>query len=241
MSDQTAAAGRVVHEAFPTLALVAPSSGDAAARSPRLAQSSRAFASVSDLLSDSDPYAYSIYVVDGCLGMHDGLSLVRLLRRRSTAPIVAWRGRAPGAAWLDAGADVWLPITSGDVDLLAAVRALHRRVYAFGSGAVLALPSSDTWRLDTEAERLMPPTGEPIQLSATDVTVLQTFVDAQGVVIPYSTLSARLGHEGVDAANWLHATTYRLRRRIERATDKPAPLVSRARLGYEFIGRLTKL
>jgi DNA-binding response OmpR family regulator len=54
------------------------------------------------------------------------------------------------------------------------------------------------------------------------------------------TLKQRLKHgDQDDADNLLHATIYRLRRRIEKATPMMVPLQSQTRVGYIFKATLT--
>jgi DNA-binding response OmpR family regulator len=169
--------------------------------------------------------------------MPESLALVRLLHRRTKAAILAWRAQAPCAAWLDAGADMWLPRSASVEDLAASIRALGRRM------PVQAASSSGldrTWRLHSSARLLQTPEGHQIPLTETDSLVLECFANTAGAVVSYAELGLQLGHDRPDADNWLRATLYRLRRRIERATGEAAPIDAQARQGYLFRGRLQK-
>jgi DNA-binding response OmpR family regulator len=55
-------------------------------------------------------------------------------------------------------------------------------------------------------------------------------------------LRRRLGRSETDEPdNLLHATIYRLRRRIERATPTLVPLQSQSRVGYVFKATLSRV
>ena len=64
--------------------------------------------------------------------------------------------------------------------------------------------------------------------------MLVCLLEAQGGMVPRDVLATRLGLDAGDAPNLLHATIYRLRRRIERATPGLVPLQSKSRVGYVF-------
>jgi DNA-binding response OmpR family regulator len=81
----------------------------------------------------------------------------------------------------------------------------------------------------------MAPDGARVELSDSDVAVLESFVEASGDVVSRDDLRKRLGLDSNDeATDALTAYIYRLRRRIERATPTLVPLQSRSRIGYVF-------
>lgn len=190
-----------------------------------------------ELLVSPNAYEHDLFVIGGGVPVRESIGLVRLLNRRSKAPILAWKARAPCAAWLDAGADMWLPLSASVDDLVAAIRALGRRM-PLQDGAAVVLDR--TWRLHVGARQLLTPSGQQIPLTETDSLVLQCFVGADGAVVSHSELGVHLGHHLPEADNWLRATLYRLRRRIEQATGEAAPIDAQARQGYLFRGRLQK-
>ncbi len=195
------------------------------------------FDSGDDLLVSTNAYEHDLFLIGANASMPEAIALVRLLRRRSLAPILAWKARAPCAAWLDAGADFWLPRSASVDDLVAAIRALERRMSRQGGTSA---PPDLTWRLHIHARLLLTPDGQKIPLSATDLLVLECFADAEGAVVSHSRLGGHLGRDFPEADNWLRATLYRLRRRIEQATGEAAPIDAQARQGYQFRGRLHK-
>ena len=189
------------------------------------------FADSNDLLVHADPYGYDFYLVDLMLPGIDGVNLIDILRRRTSAGLIVVSGRlAPDVFQqvIGAGADMYLakPVQFEQVGV--AIQAVHRRV-----GAV-SQPASE-WKLDTRAGQLLAPDGAQVDLSDADLAVLECFVEANGNVVSRDTLRQRLGRtDDNDAADGLNATIYRLRRRIERATPTIVPLQSKSRVGYVF-------
>lgn len=199
----------------------------------------RVFGDSSDLLADHDAFGFDFYVLDLTLPGVDGLELLRILRRRTHAGILVVSGRlAPDVFELaiTAGADMYLakPVRLEQVAL--AVLAVQRRVSA-------ARELTTVWRLDGDTSELIAPDGVRVALSDKDLAVMSCLVEADGAPVPREVLRQRLGHAEVDdpADNLLHASIYRLRRRIERATPLLVPLQSQARLGYVFRARLARV
>ncbi len=216
-----------------TLALV----DDDAAFSGYLSQFLRAkgiavswFADSDDLLCAERPFGFGFYIVDLMLPGIDGLSLLRLPRRRSLAGMLVVSGKLSPDVLdqvLGAGAEMHLakPVTFEQIAL--AVGAVYRR--SAGQGQF-----QPAWRLDEPARRLQAPDGALIDLSPADVSVLACLLEAKGEIVHRHALALVLGLSLSDGPNLLHATIYRLRRRIERATPGPAPLRAKSGVGYVF-------
>lgn len=196
------------------------------------------FSDSNDLLVHADPYGYQFYLVDLMLPGIDGVDLIKLLRRRTSAGLVVVSGRLAPDVFKDvisAGADMYLtkPVQFEQVAL--AIKAVHRRVSA-------SAPVQGAWKLDRRTGQLVAPDGARVDLSDIDQTLMECFVEAQGQVVSRETLRQRIGRpEETDAADGLNATIYRLRRRIERATPLLVPLQSKSRVGYVFRAPLTAL
>ncbi len=196
------------------------------------------FSDSNDLLVHADPYGYQFYLVDLMLPGIDGVDLIKLLRRRTSAGLVVVSGRLAPDVFKDvisAGADMYLtkPVQFEQVAL--AIKAVHRRVSA-------SAPVQGAWKLDRRTGQLVAPDGARVDLSDIDQTLMECFVEAQGQVVSRETLRQRIGRpEETDAADGLNVTIYRLRRRIERATPLLVPLQSKSRVGYVFRAPLTAL
>lgn len=195
------------------------------------------YADSNDLLADAAPYRFDMYVVDLMLPGVDGVELIRILRRRSHAGVLVVSGRLSPDVFesvIEAGADMYLAKPVRFEQIVLAVRAVYRRVVSTHQAA-------QAWMLDRHARQLVAPDGVRVDLSDTDLAVMECFVEAEGRTVTRETLSQRLGRELSDEAdNTLHATIYRLRRRIERATPALVPLQSQPRVGYIFKGQLKR-
>jgi DNA-binding response OmpR family regulator len=196
------------------------------------------FADSSDLLASEAPFGYGFYVVDPTHGGVAGDELVRILRRRTEAGVLVVADRVAVStleAVVDAGADMVLEKPVSLEQLVLVVRALQRRVLLSG-------PREQSWVVDVHASQLHAPDGAMVDLSDTDLTVLRCFLEADGGVVKRETLILSLGHAGSSTVdNTLHATIYRLRRRIEKASSSLVPLQSEPRVGYVFRAPLRAL
>ena len=190
-----------------------------------------AFADSNDLLAHPDPYAYAFYVTDLMLPGVDGGDLIKVLRRRTNAGVVVVSGRLAQDTFkkvITAGADMYLtkPVQFEQVAL--AIEAVIRRAGATD-------PLQNAWRLDRRIGQLVAPDGSRIDLSDTDRTLVECFIEADGQVVPRSTLLERLGRlDDGEASAGLNATVFRLRRRIESATTAAVPLATKSGVGYVF-------
>jgi DNA-binding response OmpR family regulator len=191
----------------------------------------RVFGDSSDLLASEAPFGYEFYVVDLMLPGVVGDELIRILRRRTDAGVLVVSGRAGASTFeavVDAGADMYLakPVSLEQIQLV--VRALQRRAVQRGQ-------RESSWVVDLHANQLQAPDGARIDLSNTDLSVLRCFLDANGGIVKRETLIQSLGRDGASTLdNTLHATIYRLRRRIEKASSSLVPLQSEPRVGYVF-------
>ncbi|MBI5924695.1 MAG: response regulator transcription factor [Aquabacterium sp.] len=194
------------------------------------------FSDSNDLLVHADPYGYQFYLVDLMLPGIDGVDLIKLLRRRTTAGLVVVSGRLAPDVFKDvisAGADMYLtkPVQFEQVAL--AIKAVHRRINSNGQ-------ISAEWRLERRTGQLVAPDGARVDLSDIDQTLMECFVEAGGEVVSRDTLRQRIGKsDDNETTDGLNATIYRLRRCIERATPLLVPLQSKSRVGYVFRAPLT--
>jgi two-component system response regulator QseB len=116
---------------------------------------------------------YDVMIIDRGLPVIDGIDLLRRLRRRAvTVPVLvltAYGTVADRVAGLDAGAEDYL-VKPFDIDeLLARVRALHRRNIDQAS----LLPLGGGW-LDPESRLVRLASGEHVPLSGREARLLRT-------------------------------------------------------------------
>lgn len=194
------------------------------------------FSDSSDLLAAPSAYAFDFYVLDLMLPGVDGVELIRILRRRTNVGILVVSGRLAPDVFeqvIEAGADMYLAKPVRFEQVVLAVKAIQRR-------SAVILKQAESWRLSRGSSELVAPDGVRIDLSPTDLLVMECFAEAKGGLISRDLLRQRLGRASSDESdNALHATIYRLRRRIERATPVVVPLQSQSRIGYVFKASLT--
>lgn len=196
------------------------------------------FSDSASLLARPGTFDFEFYVLDIGLPGIDGIELLKVLRRRTSAGVLVVSGRMAPDAFemsISAGADMYLakPVRFEQVSL--AITAVRRR-------EVAARNVGDCWKLDGAARLLVAPDNARIELSDTDVAVLACFARAAGEAVSRETLKQLLGKDAAENPdNALHATIYRLRRRIEKATPLTSPLHSLARVGYVFRGQLASV
>lgn len=177
-----------------------------------------AYSDSSGLLTDDAPYRFDFYVLDLMLPGVAGTELLRIIRKRSQAGVLIVSGRLGPEVFaevINAGADMYLtkPVTFEQVEL--AVRAVHRRIMTTARTAT-------AWKLDSRRSLLTAPDGQSVELGATDLMLMECFLQAQGETVSRDHIRSLLAHtSAAESDNNLHATIYRLRRRIERRRPWP--------------------
>jgi len=172
-----------------------------------------------------------LMVLDLMLPGVAGTELLRIIRKRSQAGVLIVSGRLGPEVFaevINAGADMYLtkPVTFEQVEL--AVRAVHRRIMTTARTAT-------AWKLDSRRSLLTAPDGQSVELGATDLILMECFLQAQGETVSRDHIRSLLTHtSAAESDNNLHATIYRLRRRIEKATPVAVPLQSQQKVGYQF-------
>ncbi|QHI97373.1 hypothetical protein GT347_04870 [Xylophilus rhododendri] len=196
-----------------------------------VAQPFTVFADGDDFLLSDDPFGLSLYVVDLVQPGVPGPDLVRLIRRKSAAGMVALSS-APHPHFVQAlhdGADLAVDRAAPAEQIEALIAALRRRVQ------ISAVIGVGGWRLHVQKGQLMAPDASTIKLSKSDVALLSAFAAAAGEVVPRSTLTEQLwgpSHDATEGA--LHAILYRLRKRVEQAGQPVWPMHAISGVGYEF-------
>jgi len=189
------------------------------------------FVDGSELLTHPDVFGYEFYLVDLMLPGIDGLELIRVIRRRTSAGVLVVSGKLAPDVFdqvIGAGADMYLAKPVQFTQVALAIQAVQRRARPAGSG-------EKRWVLERRARRLITPSGDRVDLSLADLRVLECLLAAEGAVITREALRASLrGDAPADAADGVNSAIYRLRRKIERATPDAVPLHSVSRVGYSF-------
>jgi len=161
--------------------------------------------------------AYDLVILDLGLPKIDGFEVLRRVRRRGVkVPVLiltardALQDRVKG---LDLGADDYLSKPFDLPELEARVRALIRRGQAGGS----AVLTHGSLSLDTAGRRATLG-GEPLDLSAREMGVLEVLMMRTGRVVGKEQLAEQLyGWEEEVGANAIEVYVHRLRKKLEPA------------------------
>ncbi|MFC5835156.1 response regulator transcription factor [Nonomuraea insulae] len=156
--------------------------------------------------------AYDVLIVDRGLPALDGIDLLRRLRRQAvTAPVLvltAFGSLADRVAGLDAGAEDYLVKPFEIEELLARVRALHRRNLDLAT----LLPLGAGW-LDAESHIVRLPTGEQVTLSGQECRLLSALAVRPRQVHTRRSLRQRVFH-GADKESIVDTYVYYLRNKL---------------------------
>ncbi len=158
---------------------------------------------------------YDLVLLDVGLPKIDGFEVLRRLRaRRSTVPVMMLTvNDAPGdlVTGLDLGADDYLTKPFRLSELEARVRALIRRSHSSASSEL----THGRLRLDMAARRLYLD-GEPIELSARELAVIELLLLREGKVVTKQQIIDNLyGWEDVSSGNAVEVFIHRLRKKLE--------------------------
>jgi two-component system OmpR family response regulator len=163
---------------------------------------------------------YDLVILDLGLPQLDGLEILRRLRHRgSRVPVLVLTARDTlddRVKGLDLGADDYLSKPFELAELEARVRALIRRGHS-GGGSLL---THGTLSVDTAGRRAML-NGEPLELSARELGVLEVLMLRTGRVVNKEQLAEQLyGWDEEVGANAIEVYVHRLRRKLEPAGVK---------------------
>ena len=176
-----------------------------------------------------------VIVLDLGLPDVDGLEVLKVLRSRSSVPILILSVREAEETIveaLDGGADDYLtkPFRTGE--LLARIRALLRHRV---SGAEDQLFTSPDLTVDLSA-RTVTVRGEPVKLTPTEYALLELFVRNPGKVLTHGFLLREVwGPTYTEETQYLRVFVGQLRKRIERNPATPQILVTEAGVGYRLV------
>lgn len=155
---------------------------------------------------------YDAMIIDRDLPVFDGIDLLQRLRRRAvTVPVLVLSafGTVADRVWgLDAGAEDYL-VKPFDVDeLLARVRALHRRNLDHAA----LLPLGAGW-FDPESQIVRLPTGEHVTLSGRECGLLRALATRPRQVHTRASLRQRV-FDGAGSESIVDTYVYYLRSKL---------------------------
>lgn len=199
-------------------------------------------AAARDELAQSRP---DVVLLDLMLGDEDGLALGREIHQIAIPFLIVSGRREPvdRVVGLEMGADDFVTKPFDLRELLARIRSVLRR--ATGPAPERELESSQAlhfegWRLDLVAYELTDPGGKDIQLTSTEMALLEAFARHPGRVLTRERIS-----EDVLRKSWIPGDrsvdmlVSRLRSKIEHDADRPHLIKTRRNLGYAFTASVT--
>ena len=177
-----------------------------------------------------------VLVLDVGLPGEDGFTIARKLGKTSpNLGIVMLTGRSTTTdrvVGLESGADIYLTKTAERRELVAAIRAVARRV--------AKMPKAEPpWTLDVAGMKLTAPDGIAVTLTGQELRLMQVFSRAYGGEATRRKLIEGLGHNYLDFdERRLETLVSRLRRKItEHCGDREVIRTLRAE-GYLFTATL---
>jgi DNA-binding response OmpR family regulator len=192
-----------------------------------------------------------LVLLDLSLGDEDGLAIARKLREHNRCGLVIVTGRTDAVdkiVGLEIGADDYVTKPFDLRELLARIKALHRRLEPGASSAAAApVPSAGRamlhfagWALDTAARTLMSPQQREVALTTGEFDLLNTFARHPGRVLSRDfLLESTRGRESGPFDRTIDVQVGRLRRKIETDPENPQIIKSVRGAGYLFVPQVT--
>jgi two-component system KDP operon response regulator KdpE len=186
-----------------------------------------------ELLSERE---VDLLVLDLGLPGIDGIEVIRRLRTWSSVPVIVLTVRdAPSdkVSALDAGADDYVTKPFAMDELLARMRAVHRRL-AGGEDSAPVVRAGD---LEVDLpRRLVTREGQPIHLTPTEFALLEQFVTHPGKLLTHRWLLQKvwgLGH--AEQSHYIRVYVAGLRKKLEPDPASPALILTEPGVGYRWM------
>jgi two-component system, OmpR family, KDP operon response regulator KdpE len=178
-----------------------------------------------------------LVVLDVEMPPPDGFEVCRRIREISAVPILMLTVRdAPldKVRALDLGADDYLTKPFDHMELLARLRALHRR--ASGPLAVINNTIAVGDVAINPATREVLVVGAPVQLTSTEYRLLEVLTQHAGQVLSHQQLLEQVwGPEYVHDTHYLKVFVRRLRQKLGDDAEQPRYIQTQWGVGYRFV------
>ena len=179
---------------------------------------------------------FGLVLLDLGLPGIEGHEVIRRLRGWSDTPVIVLSVRdaqSEKVAALDAGADDYVIKPFGIGELLARMRAVHRRTSVEpASPSVLAF---DGLTVDL-ARRLVVLDGAPLHLTPTEYRLLEAMVTNPGKLLTHSWLLQRVWGPGYGSeSNYVRLYVKQLRRKLGDTPSDPRWITTEPGVGYRWL------
>ena len=188
----------------------------------------------SEALAKFNANEYDFIILDLMLPQIDGMSLCRMFRERSDVPIIMLTARdhhLDRIAGLDTGADDYVTKPFNTMELIARIRAVHRRVYGSkkASGTIVQGPLE----LDTDLQKIRVGSRE-VPLTAKEFSLLELLMKNPGRIFSREKLFELVwGEEGLDTRT-IDVHIRNIREKIEDDPSNPVYIITKWGSGYYF-------
>ena len=193
--------------------------------------------SASDVWSAIDTMPLGAIVLDAAVRGPDGMDLCRDLRERSDVPIIlvgANSSEVDRIVGLELGADDYMGKPYSARELAARLRAVLRRGRRERPAGLRRHSEVrfEGWVADFARREVMAPTGDPVQLTAAEFSLLGVLLDHPQTVIARTRLMELAGvREAPSSDRSVDVLVSRLRRKLSR-DGHPAPIATVRGAGY---------
>jgi two-component system, OmpR family, response regulator len=179
----------------------------------------------------------SLVILDVMLPDTDGFALCKIVRRRSNVPIImltASSDETDRVVGLELGADDYISKPYSPRELLARIKAIHRRT-GMDNAAAPRFHRFAGFTLDAVARTVTDQAGQIVPLTGLDFQLLKYFVEHAGTILDRSVLCE--GTRGRDAGpldRFLDVQISRLRLRLNDGGKQPVLIKTVRGAGYVF-------
>lgn len=189
---------------------------------------------------------FDLIVMDLTLPGEDGFRLTQLARRESDVPIIMLTGRSDVVdriVGLELGADDYMLKPFDPRELLARINATMRRIRSQTSVTKREPETSSTlmfedFRVDTAQRRVFDPSGAEIELTSSEFSLLELFLNRPGQVLSRDSMTNQIYGRGWEATDRsIDNLVMRLRGKLGHGKTFVKSIRG---IGYMFAARITE-
>ncbi len=185
----------------------------------------------------------SLVILDVMLPDTDGFALCKTVRKNSNVPIVmltASSDETDRIVGLELGADDYIAKPYNPRELLARIKAIHRRTGIDGPVGAARYYRFIGFTLDIVERNLISPEGEVVKLTGLDFQLLKMFLEHPGQILDRSQLAEETrGRDAGPLDRSLDVQVSRLRQRLEDDGKHPNLIKTVRGAGYVLSAEVT--
>ena len=176
-----------------------------------------------------------LIILDLLMPYMDGLTICKKIRGMSQCPIIvlsALKDESDKVAAFEEGADDYLTKPFGSAELTARVNAVLRRSARHMPGIVVRFEGIE---IDLDGN-IVKKDGVPLRLTRTELSLLKELAKRPGQIVAHQTLLRNVwGPQYNKETEYLHVYIGRLRRKLEKESNKPRHIITEPGIGYRLI------